>query len=98
MPKTKTEKKEWSGMPTSEAELKQIKAAIDATYQSYSVLETERAQLKDIFLDINTKTGIPRRVFNFLAKSNYFGNAQETISKNSQLEEAYEAVEKVSFE
>lgn len=87
----------WSGMPTSEAELKQIKAAIESTYDSFVAIETARSDIKDIFDDINARTGIPKRVFNFLAKANYKGNAYETIQNNTELEEAFEALNKVTL-
>lgn len=95
MGRKKNENKiEWKGMPTSEEELKQIKAAIESTYSDYQAISVAKDSINDIFEDIHARTGIPRRVFNFLARSNYTGNGQETIYKNTALQEAYEAIER----
>ena len=96
--RNKSENKvEWKGMPSSEAELKMIKAAVESTYSEYQAIATAKDGIKDIFEDIHAKTGIPRRVFNFLSRTNYTGNAYETINKNTALQEAYEAIERTSL-
>lgn len=97
MRKKNENKVTWDGMPTSEAELKEIRAAIESTYEYYNAIAEAKEQLKDIFDDINARNGIPKKVFNFLAKANYKGNGYEQIQANSELEEAYEAIQKVSL-
>ena len=95
MPKTKTEKKEWSGMPTSNADLKKIKTAIDSTHEIFVALEQEKGNLTDIFNELHEEFGIPRRIFNNLAKFAYFGNADVAFGKNEELKEAWDTLEKV---
>lgn len=90
-------KVEWKGMPTNENELKEILAAIDSTYEYYQEIENAKEQIKDIFEDIHERVGIPKKMFNFLAKSNFKGNGYEQIKANSELEEAFEALQKVSI-
>lgn len=88
---------QWGGMPSDEATLKEIKGAIESTYDQFNAIEEAKAEIKEVFDDLHVRTGIPKRVFNFLAKSNYKGNAYETIQSNSELEEAYDALNKVSI-
>lgn len=88
---------QWNGMPSDEATLKEIKAAVESTYDSYHTIEESKADIKEVFDDIHVRTGIPKKVFNFLAKSNYKGNAYETIQSNTELQEAYDALNKVSL-
>ena len=90
-------KVQWSGMPTNDATLKEIKGAIENTYEQYRVIAEAKDNLKDIFDDIHARTGMPRRVFNFLAKTNFKGDAYETIHKNNELEEAHDALSKVTI-
>lgn len=97
MAKKESNKKEWGGMPNDDITLKEIRAAVESTYDSYSTIENAKSDIKDIFDDIHERTGIPKKVFNFLAKSNYKGNAYEQIQQNSELEEAYEALQKVEL-
>lgn len=89
MGRKKKESVEWGGMPQGK-ELEDIKNAIQAAIPSITTIEEEKAQLNDIFEEINSKTGIPKRVFKFLLKSQYFGDAQETIKKGDDLKEAWE--------
>ena len=85
----KKEKVEWGGIPTGEL-LKEIKAAVKAAKPSLEAIETEKAQIEDCFQEIHMKTGIPKRVFMFLLKSEYFGTAEETIQKGDDLKDAWE--------
>lgn len=85
----KKEKVEWNGIPTGEM-LKEIKMAVKAAQPSLSAIETEKAQIEDCFQEIHQKTGIPKRVFMFLLKSEHFGTAQETIQKADDLKDAWE--------
>ena len=87
----------WGGMPTGATELTQIKAAVENTYDLYKEVEDAKAGIKEVFDDLNARTGIPRNVFNFLCKTNYFGTASEILSKNEQLAEAHEALQNVSL-
>ena len=96
MGRKKNENKvQWKGMPTFEEDLKKIKAAIDSTYEDYQMISQARESLNAIFEDIHAKTGIPRRIFNFLARSNYTGTGHEIIYNNTVLLEAYEAIERL---
>lgn len=88
-------KVEWSGMPTSEAALTEIKNAITQTHPCFNTIEVEKSNISDIFSDLNQKYGIPRRVFNALAKFSYFGNADDQFNKNSEIQDAWNAIEKV---
>ena len=69
------------------------------TLLTWTCLKTkkQKAEIKEVFDDLHVRTGIPRKVFNFLAKSAYTGDGYETIQKNSELEEAYEAINRVSL-
>lgn len=87
---------QWNGMPSDEATLKEIKGAIVGLYEQFHTIDEMKAEIKEVFDDLHVRTGIPRKVFNFLAKSEYQGNGYETIQKNSELEEAYDAMNKVS--
>ena len=80
-----------------EATLKEIKAAVESTYEAYSTIENAKADIKDIFEDLHVRTGIPRKIFNFLAKTNYKGNGYEQIQQNRDIEEAYEQMQKVDI-
>lgn len=86
----------WNGIPSDEVTLKKIKQAIDNTYGSFITIESAKEEIKEQFKSIHQQTGIPKRIFNFLAKSNFKGNADETIQTNSELEEIYEALNKVN--
>ena len=89
--------KQWEGMPTDEATLKEIKAAIESTYEAYSTIENAKVDLKDIYEDLRERTGIPKKIFNFLAKTNYKGNGYEQIQQNRDIEEAYDQMQKVDI-
>jgi hypothetical protein len=95
MAKQKKVKVEWGGMPTSDGDLKVIKASIDGTFDIVKDIENAKDDLTDYFKELHEKFGMPRRVFNFLVRTNYKGNASEVIDKNSELEEAYDALQKV---
>lgn len=85
----KKKKKEWSGLPSGE-DLKTIKTAIQSALPSVATIETEKAQIKDIYEECHAKTAIPRRLFNFLLKSEHDGTAEETIKKADDLKDAWE--------
>ena len=91
--KQKTEKKKWTGMPSG-SDLETIKTAVESTYEPMRELEDLKGQIKDIYDEVKAKTGIPKRIFNFLMKNNYFGNGLEVLSKNSEIQDAYDAVTK----
>lgn len=93
----KEEKVRWTGMPSSEAELKEIKAAIEATYDPYLQMAEAKANIKDIFDDLNARTGIPKKIFNFLAKANFKGDGFEQVQVNTEINEAFETLQKVTF-
>lgn len=95
MSRPRKNKPEWSGMPTSEAALSEIKNAIIQTHPCFNTIDVEKSNITDIFSEINQKYGIPRRVFNALAKFSYFGNADVQFNKNSEIQNAWEAIEKV---
>lgn len=97
MAKKESQKVEWTGMPSNESSLKEIKGAVESTYDSFSTIENAKADIKDIYDDLHARYGIPKRVFNWLVKTNYNGSAYEAIQKNAELEEAYEAMQKVSI-
>ena len=86
---------EWSGMPSSESSLKEIKTAIAQTHECFKTIDNERENLTDIFSDLHAKYGIPRRIFNKLAKFSYYGNAEQQFSKDAEIQDAWEAIEKV---
>ena len=88
---------QWNGMPSDESTLKEIKGAIVGLYEQFHTIDEMKAEIKEVFDDLHVRTGIPRKVFNFLAKSEYKGDGYETIQKNSELEEAYDALNKVSI-
>lgn len=94
-PRKNPEKPEWSGMPTSESILKEIKTAITQTHESFRTIDNERENITDIFQEMNAKYGMPRRVFNKLAKFSYYGNAEQQFSKDAEIQDAWEALEKV---
>lgn len=97
--KKESNEKQWSGMPiNNEAEMKEIKAAVASTYDIFQSIENSKAELKELFDDINARTGIPKRIFNFLCKANYAGNGYETIQSNNELEDAYNAFEGVPID
>ena len=97
MAKKESQKVEWTGMPSNESALKEIKGAVESTYDSFSTIENAKADIKDIYDDLHARYGSPKKVFNFLCKSAFKGNGYETIQANSELEEAYEAMQKVSI-
>ena len=86
-------KKKWSGMPSG-SDLEAIKNGIQATYDPMREMANLKEQIKDVYDDLHAKTGIPKRIFNFLMKNNYFGNGLEVLSKNSEIQDAYDAVTK----
>ena len=61
-------------------------------YSSFAAIENERWNIDDIFEEIHQKYGIPKRVFNNLAKFFYYNNAQESFSKNNKLQDAWDAI------
>ena len=48
MAKKELTAKQWDGMHTDEATLKEIKAAVESTYEAYSTIENAKADIKDI--------------------------------------------------
>ena len=86
---------DWTGMPEAEGARKEIKIAIEQTHPCFAAIENERGNIKDIFDDLHAKYGIPRRVFNSLAKFSYFGNADEAFSKNEEIQNAWEALDTI---
>lgn len=85
----------WKGIPSDPEQLKAIKDAVSCTFECYDKIERAKEELKDIFDAIHETTGIPKRTFNFLARSNYKGNGYETVAKNSELADALDAMETV---
>lgn len=92
----KKEEKKWTGMPTGK-DLEDIKVAVESTYDYLNQLNDAKEQIKDIFTEINAKTGIPRRVFNFLINNNFYANGYEVIKSNEELEDAYSAITKADL-
>lgn len=88
---------EWTGMPNNESALKEIKGAVVSLYDQLHTIDEMKAEIKEVFDDLHARYGIPKKVFNWLVKTNYKGNGYETIQANSELEEAYEAMQKVSI-
>ena len=95
MARPKKNKVEWSGFPTSEAQKKEIKNYIESTRDSMITIENEKHLLTDTFNEVHEKYGMPRRVFNFLVKANYFGNQEATFEKNEELKNAWEEFNQV---
>ena len=94
-PRKNPNKPEWTGMPTSDAAIQEIKNAIAQTHPCFNAIEAEKSNLTDIFSELNEKYGMPRRVFNALAKFSYYGNADDQFNKNSEIQDAWEALERV---
>lgn len=94
-PRKNPNKPEWTGMPNSDAAIQEIKNAIAQTHPCFNAIEAEKSNLTDIFSELNEKYGMPRRVFNALAKFSYYGNADDQFSKNSEIQDAWEALERV---
>lgn len=95
MGRQRKNKVEWSGMPSSAAALTEIKNAVMLTHPCLTAIENEKANISDIFNELHVKYGIPRRVFNALVKFSYYGNADAQFKKDNELQEAWEALEKV---
>lgn len=80
---------EWTGMPISEEQLKDIRISITATHSSFSAIANEKENLNMIFDELHSKYGMPRRVFNKLAKFSYYGNAEEQLEKDEEIKDAW---------
>ena len=80
---------EWTGMPNSEEKIKDIKISITATHPSFSAIDNEKENIKMIFDELHAKYGIPRRVFNKLAKFSYYGNAEAQFEKDDEIKDAW---------
>lgn len=80
---------EWTGMPTSLTQLKDIRNSITATHSSFSAIDNEKENLNMIFDELHAKYGMPRRVFNKLAKFSYYGNAEEQLEKDEEIKDAW---------
>lgn len=93
MARKKKEKKVWGGLQAGTPEFKAIKDAVDSSYEVLRDLENAKASFKEIFDDVNARTGIPRRVFNSMCKWNYLGNSFEDISKNEELKKTWETLQ-----
>ena len=93
--KKKSTNVEWHGMPTDAPALKEIFAGILATYESFKAIDNEREQLKDIFEELHAKYGMPKSVFNSLAKFSYYGNADEHFSREDEIQDAWDILSKV---
>ena len=92
MPKGKKKKqeKQWTGMPTG-TELDELKAVIESTYDLVQQKNEANEQLKDIYTEL--KAGIPRKIFNFLVKNNFYSNGYEVVKANEEIENAYNAMQ-----
>lgn len=95
MGRSKKDKIVWTGMPSNEGDLKAIKTALLSTHESFRTIDNEREQLTDIFSELHAKYGIPKRVFNKLARFTYYNNANEQFSKDAEIQEAWEAIDKI---
>jgi len=85
---------EWYGIgEANQEQLKSIRDAITCTFEVMHKIEQAKQEYKDIFEAVHEKTGIPRRLFNFLAKDNYKGNGREEVAKNNELEEALDVMD-----
>lgn len=93
--KKKSTNVEWYGMPTDEAALKEIFAGITATHESFKTIDNEREQLKDIFEELHAKYGMPKSVFNSLAKFSYYNNADEHFSREDEIQDAWDILSRV---
>ena len=93
--KKKSTNVEWHGMPTDTPALKEIFAGILATYESFKAIDNERKQLKDIFEELHAKYGMPKSVFNSLAKFSYYGNADEHFSREDEIQDAWDILSRV---
>lgn len=80
---------EWTGMPNSEQKIKDIKISITSTHPSFSVIDNEKENIKMIFDELHAKYGMPRRVFNKLAKFSYYGNAEAQFEKDDEIKDAW---------
>ena len=97
MARQKKQKVEWSGMPIAEGQLKEIKDAILLTHESLNTIEDAKSNITEVYDGLHEKYGIPKRVFNALMKFSYFGNAEIQFKKDTELQEAWEAIEKVQY-
>ena len=93
MKKAKKEKKVWSGIQQGSEDAKLIYESVQATYDVMREFEDCKAELSENFKDIEAKTGIPKRVWNFLVKANYFANENVQFEKNKELEDAWDAIQ-----
>ena len=89
--------KKWNGVPSDDAELKELKAAVESTYDMFDTIENAKADIKDIFEDIHARTGIPKKIFNFLAKCNYKGDGHEQIAQNDELTSVFDSLQRVDI-
>ena len=80
---------EWTGMPTSENYVKDIKTLITSTHPSFSAIDNEKENLSMIFDELHIKYGMPRRIFNKLAKWSYYGNAEDQFEKDEEMKDAW---------
>ena len=87
------QKPQWTGMPSG-TELEELKTVIESTYDLVQQIEEAKGQLKDIYTELNAKNGIPKKIFNFLVKNNYYSNGYEVIRSNEEIEDAYNAIQK----
>lgn len=92
MKKIKKDKKIWSGIQAGSEDARLIYESVQATYDIMREYEDCKAELAENFKEIEAKTGIPKRVWNFLVKANYFANENEQFEKNKELEEAWDVL------
>ena len=83
---------EWTGMPSAEGAKREISSCLQAVQTNLSAIKMEQDSFDDVYKELNVKYGIPKRVFNFLAKAMYEGNQEETFAKNAELKAAWEAL------
>ena len=95
MKKIKKEKKVWSGIQEGTEEARIIYDSVQASYDVMREFEDCKAELQENFKDVEAKTGIPKRVWNFLVKANYFANENVQFEKNKELEDAWDAIQKI---
>ena len=95
MKKAQKQKKVWSGIQEGTEDARIIYDSVQASYDVMREFEDCKAELNENFKEVEAKTGIPKRVWNFLVKANYFANENVQFEKNKELEDAWDAIQKV---
>lgn len=94
--KKKNPEPAWDINTLSIDEKQAVADAVRSCWAEMTQLEEAKENIDACYTDLKEKTGIPKRVFNFLMKASFYADAIDRITENRKLEETWGEFERLT--